>query len=205
METDDPVIDPSLGPIEKAARGRDVYVFYTETSNKVPSFDPDANPDYRFLADLEPCTGGWRWTAFSIIEPEDLLQLLEAAERITVAPDPPDETAKPVKYGQRVMRRTKHFPYFGFARLNVERRRAEEVLRAINEETTPGYSGSALVQGKFEIILEVGGDTPDEVCEEIQAFAEVPGVIGVEGARVTGDEYYYRPSKRKVGEPEDAA
>lgn len=205
METDDPVQDPSLGPVEKAARSPDAYVFYTETSNKVPSFDPDANADYRFLADLEACTDGWKWTAFSIIELADLLQLREAAERITIDPDPPDETAKPVKYGQKVMRRTKHYPYFGFARLNVERRRVEEVLRAINEETTPGYSGSALVQGRFEIIVEVGGDTPDEVCDEIQALAEVPGVIRVEGARVTGEEYYYRPLKRRVGEPEDAA
>ena len=80
-----------------------------------------------------------------------------------------------MKYGQKVMRRTKHYPYFGFARLNVERRRVEEVLRAINEEDHPGYSGSALVQGRFEIIVEVGGDTPDEVCDEIQALAEVPG------------------------------
>jgi hypothetical protein len=205
METDDPVQDPSLGPVEKAARGRDVYVFYTQTSNKVPSFDPDKNKDYRFLADLEPCTDGWKWSAFSIIEVEDLLQLREAAERITVDPDPPDETAKPGKYGQRVLRRTKHYPYFGFARLNVERRRVGEVLRAINEDTTPGYSGSALVQGKFEILVELGAETRGEVCDRIQALAEVPGVIGVEGARVTGDEYYYNGRKRKVGEPEDAA
>jgi hypothetical protein len=205
MEADDPVQDPSLGPIEKAARSRDVYVFYTKTSNKVPPFDPGANPDYRFLADLERCTDGWRWTAFSIIELEDLLQLREAAERITMDPDPPDETAKPVKYGQRVLRRTKHFPYFGFARLNVERRRVGEVLRAINEDTTPSYSGSALVQGRFEILVEVGADSPEAVCSEIEALRAVPGVKGVEGARVTGDEYYYRPRKRKVGEPEDAA
>lgn len=204
MEIDDPVQDPSLGPTEQAASNPDVYVFYTETSNKVPSFDPDANPDYRFLADLEPCTDGWRWTALSIIELDDLLLLREAAERITVDPDPPDETAKPVKHGQRVLRRTKHYPYFGFARLKVERRRVDEVLLAINDETTQGYSGSALVQGKFQILVELGGATPDEVCERLQALGGVPGVIGVEAARVTGNEYYYRPSKRRVGEAEDA-
>ena len=37
------------------------------------------------------------------------------------------------------MRRTRHFPYFGFAGLRVELRRAEEVLSAINEDTTDGY------------------------------------------------------------------
>jgi len=28
---------------------------------------------------------------------------------------------------------------------------------------------------------------------------------GVEAALVTGDEYYYRPKKRRVGEPEEAS
>jgi len=199
--------DPGLGSVERAAVMRDSYVFYTETSNKVPNFDPTQYPDYRFLADLERCTEGWKWTAFAIVEVEDLFMLREEALRITEPPDPPDEVALPTKHGTRVMRRTKHFPYFGFARLQVDARRAEEVLSAINDETTPGYSGSAIVRGRFRIIVELGSEVREEVCERLQALQAVPGVSegGVEAALVTGDEYYYRPKKRRVGEPEEAS
>jgi hypothetical protein len=203
MDEGDPVLDPSLSAFEKAARGADSYVFYTDTSDKVGPFDPIQNPDFRFLADLEPCTEGWRWTAFAIIEVDDMLQLSELANRIIVPPDPVDETAKPVKYGARVMRRTKHYPYFGFARLHVPRRRLDEVLLAINDDTTPGYSGSAAVTGRFNIMVELGAGGPDEVCTRLQALGDVSGVTNVEGARVTGPQYYYEGRKREVGEEEE--
>jgi hypothetical protein len=204
MDEGDPVLDPSLSAFEKAALGKDSYVFYKETSDKVGPFDPIQNPEYRFLADLEACTDGWRWTAFAIIEVDDMLQLSEVANRIIAPPDPVDETAKPVKYGARVMRRTKHYKYFGFARLHVQRRRVDEVLLAINEATTPGYSGSAAVTGAFQIIVELGSDEgPDEVCQRLQALGDVPGVTNVEGARVTGSQYYYKGLKREVGVAEE--
>jgi len=203
MDEDDPVLDPSLSAVEKAARSRDSYVFYTDTSDKVGSFDTNQNPEFRFLADLEACTDGWRWTAFAIIDVENKLRLSEVANRIVVPPDPPDETATPVKYGTRVMRRTKHYPYFGFARLHVQRRRLDEVLLAINEATTPGYSGSVAVTGALQIIVELGAEAPDEVCERLQALGDVPGVTNVEGARVTGQEYYYNGNKRQVGTAEE--
>jgi hypothetical protein len=208
MAAVDPALDPGLGSVEMAATVSDVYVFFTQTSNKVAHFDKDAHPDYRFLADLDPCTDGWRWTAFAIVEVDDLLSLSQVANEITAPPDPPDETATPTKFGARAMRRTRHFPYFGFARLQVEPRRAEEVLYAINDDSTPGYSGSAMVKGKFRIIVELGSDdSPDEVCERLRELQTVGGVIenGVEAARVTGLEYYYRPDKRRVGEPEEPA
>lgn len=203
MDEGDPVLDPSLSAFEKAARGTDSYVFYTDTSDKVGPFDPEQNHDFRFLADLEPCTEGWRWTAFAIIEVEDMLQLSTAANRIIAPPDPVDETAKPVKYGARVMRRTKHYKYFGFARLHVQRGRVDEVLTAINDDTTPGYSGSAVVTGRFRIIVELGAETPNEVCTRLQALGDVSGVTNVAGARVTGPQYYYKGLKREVGVEEE--
>jgi hypothetical protein len=208
MVAEDPALDPGLGSVERAALTSDAYVFYTQTSGKVDMFDPDTYPEYRFLADLEPCTDGWKWTAFAIVEVDELLDLPQVANKITAPPDPPDETATPTAFGPRAMRRTRHFRYFGFARLQVEPRRAEEVLRAINDDTTPGYSGSAMVRGKFRIIVELGSDeSHDEVCDRLKQLQVVPGVIenGVEAARVTGLEYYYRPRKQRVGEPEEAA
>lgn len=206
MASEDPAQDPGLGSVERAALSSDSYVFYTETSGKVGTFDPKANPEYRFLADLEPCTEGWRWSALAIVEVGDLYELKEFADRITVPPDPVDETAMPTKFGPTVMRRTKHFRHFGFARLQVEPRRANEVLRAINETTTSGYSGSAMVRGRFRIIVELGSDeSPDEVCERLKALENVAGVVRVESARVTGAEYVYAGEKRKVGEPEEAS
>ena len=190
MDEGDPVLDPSLSRSEKAARSKDSYVFYTDTSDKVGSFDPSQNPNVRFLADLEPCTDAWRWTAFAIIVVENKLQLWELANRIVAPPDPPDETATPVTYGPYVMRRTKHYPYFGLARLHVQRRRLDEVLLAINEATTPGYSGSAAVSGAFQVLVELGAEEADAVCERLRALGDVPGVTNVEGARVTGQHYY---------------
>jgi hypothetical protein len=194
MVSADHAWDPGQGPAERAARTPDAYVFYTDTSGKVGSFDPEAHPKYRFLADLEPCTEGWKWTAFAIVEADELLKLPEVANEITVDPDPPDEIATPTKFGPDHMRRTRHFEYFGFARLRVVLRRADEVLSAINENTTDGYSGSAMVRGEFQVIVELGADSPEDVCERLQALQSVRGVApeGVEAARVIGQQYFYR-------------
>jgi hypothetical protein len=196
------VMASEIDPVESAARSSDVYVFYTDTSDKVGHFDPAQNPDFRFLADMEPCPGSpWRWTAFAVIEVADMLQLSTAANRIVAPPDPPDETAKPVKHGSKVLRSPPHFPCFGFARLRVQVGHASEVLDGIDGRT--GYSGSAIVSGKFQILVEMGSDNPDEVCDLLMGLAEIPGVTGVEAAQVTGELYYYRPRKRRVCRPED--
>jgi hypothetical protein len=79
----------------------------------------------------------------------------------------------------------------------------DEVLLAINEATTPGYSGSAAVTGRFHIIVELGGDEPDEVCERLRKLGSVPGVTDVEAARVAGTQYFYKGLKRNVGVEEE--
>lgn len=189
-------------PVEQAARSPDVYVFYTETTDVVGPFDPERNPDYRFLGNLEPCSDGWRWSAVAVVESSNLYGLPGLADAALTGPsDPVDETAKPVKHGARVLRSPPHFANFGFARLRVEEFRASEVLYRIDDRT--GYSGSAIVSGKFEIFVELGSDDADEVCGLLMALAEIPGVTDVEAGQVTGDLYYYRPRKRRVGRPED--
>jgi hypothetical protein len=184
--------DADLDPVERAARCSDVYVFYRGEMGVVPGFVPGEHPKFRFLADMEACSESWPWSAFGIIEPDDLLEVRIVAEEVQWGPeDPPDETASTSKFGPRALRRTKHFPHFGFARLRVERGSAQEVLDAINDESTPGYSGSALVRGKFDILVEIGGDSSEEVCDHLQALGDVAGVTDVTSGRVT--DHFYKP------------
>jgi hypothetical protein len=192
-----------MDPVELAARSRDVYVFYRDTTDLVEPFVPDAHPEYRFLANTDPCPdSAWSWSGLAIIEAENLYELRGMADEAVIEQsDHVDETAKPVKFGAKVLRSPPHFPNFGFARLRVAQGSAPAVLDEINDHT--GYSGSALVSGKFEIFVEMGSDDPDEVCGLLMALAEIPGVTDVEAGQVTGDLYYYRPRKRRVGRPED--
>jgi hypothetical protein len=192
-----------MDPVELAARRPDVYVFYRDTTDLVGPFHEDEHPEYRFLANTEPCPdSAWSWSGLAIIEAENLYELRGMADEAVIEQsDHVDETAKPVKFGAKVLRSPPHFPNFGFARLRVEQGRALEVLDAINNRT--GYSGSALVSGKFQIFVEMGSDDPDEVCERLMGLAEISGVTDVEAGQVTGDLYYYRPRKRRVGWPED--
>lgn len=191
-----------IDPAESAARSSDVYVFYTDMGDVVGPFNPDENPNYRFLANLEPCSDGWRWSAIAIVESPNLHELPGLADAVVADPsDGVDETAKPVKHGGRVLRSPPHSPNFGFARLRVDEGRASEVLYRIENST--GYSGSAMVSGTFEILVEIGSDDAAEVCGLLMALADVPGVIEVEAGQVTGEWYYYRPRKRRVGRPED--
>jgi hypothetical protein len=192
-----------MDPVELAARKPDVYVCYRDTTDLVAHFDPDEHSEYRFLANTEPCPDSdWSWSGLAIIEAQNLYELHGFADEAVIEQsDHVDETAKPVKFGAKVLRSPPHFPNFGFARLRVEEGRALEVLDAIDNRT--GYSGSALVSGKFEILVEMGSDDPDEVCGLLMALAEISGVIAVEAGQVTGELYYYRPRKRRVGRPEE--
>jgi len=197
-----------MDPVESAARSPDVYVFYTDTGDIVGPFDPDKNDDpakserYRFLANLEPCSGGWRWSAIAVVESPNLYELRGLADAALTGPsDPVDEAAKPVKHGAKVLRSPPHFPNFGFARLRVEQGRTSEVLDEIDNRT--GYSGSAIVSGKFEILVEMGSEDAGEVCPLLMDLEDISGVTEVEAAQLTGELYYYRPRKRRVGRPED--
>jgi hypothetical protein len=192
-----------MDPVELAARKPDVYVFYKDTTDLVGPFVPDKNPKYRFLANVEHCPdSAWSWSGLAIIEAQNLYELPGLADEAVIEQsDHVDETAKPVKFGAKVLRSPPHYPNFGFARLRVEEGRALEVLDAIDHSA--GYSGSALVSGMFEILVELGSDDPEEVCELLVGLAEISGVTDVVAGQVTGDLYYYRPRKRRVGRPED--
>jgi hypothetical protein len=205
---DDPLLDPDVDPVEKAAISPDVYVFLEDTSDLVGRFVPEKNPEVRFLADME----GWLWTAMAIVEITDLYELRPMVDRLLAgSQDPSDDTAKPVMYGPRVLRRTKHFPYFGFARLQVGVGKALAVLDAINDASTAGYAGSALVAGQFRILVEIGGDTPDDLQARLAVVGDgIDGISDKDAGQLTGEYYYYRRTgevirKRRIGENEESA
>jgi hypothetical protein len=188
-----------LDPVERAVRRHDVYVFYKETKELAQRFNPVGNPEFRFVADMD----GWPWTAFAIVTIPNLYALPPVADRIQGSPeDPVDDTAKPVKYGTRSLRYTKHYRYFGFARLIVDWGRAEYVLQAI-DDSTDGYSGSALVSGAFQLLVEVGADQSEDVAGRLEALRRIDGVTDAQTGLVTGEYYYYFPRKRKLGEREE--
>jgi hypothetical protein len=206
--------------------GRDWYVFYTTESSKVEPFDaaPGVNPEFRFLADLEACpdTRDWRWGAFAIIEADDASSARQIGDRIAQPPDPVDEIAKPDRVGTRAMRRTKHFPHFGIARLRVAQGKVREVLDRLDTADEPqgggtlpkgmreALSGCASIgQGGFDVVVELGHNDRDKVCGLLMKLRRIEGVTNVEAALVTGEHYYYRPpnkpgKKYRVGTSEDA-
>ena len=191
--------DP-FGGVQQAAESKDVYVFYTGTNPElVDEFDPDANPQLRFLGSME----GWRYSAMAVVEVENLYDLPGVANGVPSSPDDPvEDAAKPVMYGPRVLRSSKHYPYFGFVRVSAEKGREVEVLRAIDEDSVSGYAASALVSGTFHILVEIGGDTLDEMRNNLANGLEgIDGIVEQQGAEVVG-LYYYRPDKRMVGENE---
>jgi hypothetical protein len=203
--------------------GRDWYVFYTTESSKVGPFDPGVNPEFRFLADLEACpdSGDWRWGAFAIIEADNARSAREIGDRIAQPPDPVDEVAKPDRVGARAMRRTKHFPHFGIARLRVAPGKVREVLDRLDTADDPqgggalpdgvreALSGCASIgAGEFNVVVELGDEDRDKVCDLLMKLTEIPNVTDVTAALVTGTHYYYRPpnkpgKKFRVGTTED--
>ena len=196
MDEGDPVLDPRLSAFEKAASARTPTCSTRTRRIRSARSIRRRIPTYRFLADLSPapragvdgvCDHRGRRTCWSF----------RGGHRIIAPPDPVDETAKPVKYGAKVMRRTKHFQYFGFARLQVERGRVDEVLNAINDDTTPGYSGIGAGQrGSSRSSSSWVADTPDEVCERLQALGDgLRGHRAWKARRSRATQYYYRATQ----------
>jgi len=189
-----------LDPVETASRCPDVYVCYEDTPREagkvVGRYDGSNMPpgEFRFIADLDPLAGDWGWTAIAIFELPNLFKLTDVANRILLKPVDPD-ASKATTFGTAVLRRTKHYPYFGFARVQTTRGDALNALRQIDELN--GYAGSALVSGTYSILVELGGETPDALS---QAFSDLGAISGTshEGGQVVGT-YYYRPPDEDEG------
>lgn len=190
-----------LDPIEAAARCPDVYIFYEDTPREpgkvVGRYDEEGPPpeEFRFIADLDPVTDGWGWKAVGIFELPNLFKVTQVGNSILLEPVDPD-VSKPIKFGATVLRHTKHYPHFGLARVQVERGTAQDVLRQIDGLT--GNAGSAIVAGTYSILVELGGETQEELA---QAFADLGAIPGVthEAGQVVG-RYYYRPPGHSHGE-----
>lgn len=74
-------------------------------------------------------------------------------------------TATSIKFGTNRIRRSEHEKYEAYALIRTTRPHDESLLNELN--SVPGYTGSALVEGKFDILLLLGGATEDELFARI--------------------------------------
>ena len=197
MDESDPVLDPSLGAFEKAARRLRVLHGHVGQGWSVrPGREPRVPVPGRSGA-LHRGRGDGRRSRSS--RSRTCCSFRRRPIGSIVPPDPADETAKPVKYGPSVMRRTKHFPYFGFARLHVHEGRVERGAAPRSTRHHARVQRIGAVSGDFQIIVEMGAEDPDEVCARLQALGEVPGVTNVEAGRSRASSTTTAQGKRPVG------
>jgi hypothetical protein len=123
------------------------------------------------------------WDALTILYDIDLgsvadtIAELDGSETEDVSDRPVGSTtATSIKFGQQRIRRSYHEPYEAYLLIKTQRPHDEDVLNDLND--VDGYTGSALVEGTFDILLLIGGADPDQLRDRI---SEVRGTLGTRG------------------------
>jgi hypothetical protein len=131
-----------------------------------------------------------RFQAFAVVELGDLSEAPTFVEETFGNPTMTmTESAVPLKAGPKMIRWTKHYEYIAFSRIRAEPGMALDVLAGT--AVAPGYNGSAIVAGAFDILVEFGSDDYDELQENLlTGLHHVKGVSWSETAIVT--DYFYR-------------
>ncbi len=167
----------------------DVYAFAQETApDLVETFKGHPVDEVRFLGNV---TGPY--SAFAVLMVDDLKRLPALLPRV-FAPSGEDqvETAKPIAFGQRAIRRTRLWAKFAYVRIRAQARQAMAVLEAINDRSVQGYNGSAIVLGDFDLLVEVGADDEAQLYERLLNVNAVSGIVSTDTAFVLDDLYYYK-------------
>jgi hypothetical protein len=99
-------------------------------------------------------------------------------------------TNYPVKIGPLQIRWTKQYAFSAFVLVWTDRGAKDRVLERISESTVPGYNGSAIVSGGFDILVEVGADTEDDLHEQVRLVDDIQEVRSIDPLRVT--RFHYR-------------
>ena len=104
--------------------------------------------------------------------------------------DPP--TQVPLLYGPLQLRHTMHYPHVAFVGIRVKPGRARQVLGLTS--VVPGYNGSAIVAGPFDVFVEIGASSYDELKGRLlDGLHPVRGIQWSETFIVT--DYYYRGAR----------
>jgi hypothetical protein len=121
------------------------------------------------------------WTLLAFVEGADVQGLEGKIEQVRAIGNPSTDTAKATSYGPKIPTRWMSKPYYrAYLRIRTIPGRAREVLDRL-EEVIECPHASAVVQGTFDVFLELGADAPDELEERwIPVAQSVEGVVRVE-------------------------
>ena len=178
---------------------QDVYVFFPHAAADIVEQVRRGNGEdgpVRFVASV---TGSYDAIAVVEVEPvrgeesplANLPNLIKESFGGSVKGDPP--TQVPLKNGPRQLRYTKHYPHLAFVGIRVRPGRAEQVLGLTS--VVPGYNGSAIVAGPYDVFLEIGAPSFDELKHRLlHSLHPVRGIQWSESFIVTS--YYYRGRRK---------
>lgn len=165
----------------------DLYVFAREADPVLVDEKRDIGADQplRYVA----ATTG-RFQAFAVLEVEDLKDTPSLLQQTFGNPGGGGfDTSYSIKGGGKQIRYTKQYVYTAFSRIRAMPGRALEVLGGTS--VVPGYNGSAIVAGSFDVLVEYGADDLDELNDILlNGLHVIPGVSWTETAIVT--DFFYR-------------
>jgi hypothetical protein len=165
----------------------DLYVFASEADQSLVGEKRSLGSDQglRFVA----ATTG-RFQAFAVVEVDDLGSVPGFLYETFGNPGATGlQTAFPLRKGPMQIRWTKQYEYIAFSRIRAKPGRALDVLAST--AIVPGYNGSAVVAGGFDLLVEYGADDFEELKDILlYGLHDVSGVAWSETALVT--EYFYR-------------
>jgi len=147
-------------------------------------FGKDTDPDLVRNAPKDP-SGVVRYvaqtlgdyTSFAVVESDGLEVQRIASDLLGPTPRAPlsdPDSSKPIVGGEKIIKRSLWLAESAFMRIGVRAGMAEDVLEAANG--LEGYSGSALVLGNYDMLLELAADTRRQLYGRVLAATRIDGV-----------------------------
>ncbi|MFL5797307.1 MAG: hypothetical protein ACJ77A_05170 [Actinomycetota bacterium] len=166
----------------------DLYIFAKEADPVVVDEKRAIGTDQplRFVA----ATTG-RFPLFAVLELEKLSDTARMLQETFGNPGHVAgfDTSYSLKDGGKQIRWTKQYAHIAFSRIRAKPGRALEVLAGTS--VVPGYNGSAIVAGSYDVLVEYGADEFDELTGTLlNGLHVIPGSAWTETFVVTN--YFYR-------------
>src|SRR5216117_2879834 len=145
----------------------DVYVLFPQAAPDIVDRVRESNGERGPVRFVGSVTGPYDALAVVEVEPvrekdsplADLPRIIAEAFGGQAKGDPP--TLVPLIYGPLALRHTKHFRHIAFVGIRARPGRAREVLGLTS--VLPGYNGSAIVAGPYDVLVEIGAGSFDEL------------------------------------------